>query len=248
MINFSKIPADSFIGKILRKILKVIPSNYVLPILQGGLRGKKWVIGSGVFGYWLGTYEFEKQKLFEKKVKKGDIVFDIGAQAGFYTLLAAGLVGEKGKVFAFEPVPDNILCLKKHIELNNYKNIFVREEAVSDKSGIVYFERGKSNFTGRIGENGELKINAVSLDDLISQNKLPVPNVLKIDVEGAEAAVLKGASSTIKKYRPDIFLSIHGEEKSDELINFFKNVGYNLQKAEIDAIKRGGEVFVNFKK
>ena len=113
MINFSKILADSFIGKVLRKILKIIPPNFVLPILQGRLRGKKWVIGSGVFGYWLGTYEFEKQKLFTKTVKKGDIVFDVGAQAGFYSLLAAELIGEKGKVFAFEPMPDNISYLKK---------------------------------------------------------------------------------------------------------------------------------------
>lgn len=248
MINFSKIPADSFIGKNLRKILKIIPKNCALPIFQGRLRCKKWVIGSGVFGYWLGTYELEKQKLFEKTVKKGDVVFDIGAQAGFYSLLAAELAGEDGKVFAFEPLPKNILLLKRNINLNNYKNIFVREEAVSDKSDTnCPFEPGSSNFTGKICETGELKVNAVSLDDLVSQNKLPAPDVLKIDVEGAELAVLKGASLTVKKYHPDIFLSIHGKENSGELIYFFENSGYNLEKSETNSIKNGEEIFISFK-
>lgn len=248
MINFSKISADSFIGKILRKILKIIPPNFVLPILQGRLKGKKWVIGSGVFSYWLGDYEIEKQKLFEKTVKRDDIVFDIGAQAGFYSLLAAELVGETGKVFAFEPAPINIVYLKKHIGLNKYKNIFVREAVVSDKSGFINFELGKNRFTGRISVDGGLKVSCVSLDDLIEKGDLPAPDILKIDVEGAELAVLKGASFVINKYHPDIFLSIHGKESSDELICFFKNSGYNLEKAEIDGIRKGGEIFISFKK
>jgi len=202
MINFSKIPADSFAGKILRRILKIIPSNWALPILQGELKGKRWVIGSGVFGYWLGTYELDRQKLFKKAVKEGDIIFDIGAQAGFYSLLAAELAGEKGKIFSFEPFPENVAYLKKNIGLNGYENIFVVEAAVSDKSGVVYFERGESNFTGKIGGSG-LKIKSVSLDDLIEKGDLPEPDVLKIDVEGAELAVLKGASIVIKKCHPD---------------------------------------------
>lgn len=248
MINFSKIPADSLTGKILRNILKVIPPDCALPILQGGLRGKKWIINSGVFGYWLGTYELEKQKLFEEMVKKGDTIFDIGAQAGFYSLLAAELTGEKGKVFAFEPAPVNAAYLKRHIDLNKYKNIFVYEAAVSDRSGFISFELGENRFTGRISASGGLKVPCVSLDDLVEKGDLPAPDVLKIDVEGAELAVLKGASALIKKYRPGIFLSIHGKEKSDELVYFFKNSGYNLGKEEMDGIKKSEDVFISFKK
>ena len=69
--------------------------------MQGKIRGKKWVVGSGNHGYWLGWYEYDKRILFEKTVTKQSIVFDIGAHVGFYTLLASELVGPGGKVYAF---------------------------------------------------------------------------------------------------------------------------------------------------
>jgi hypothetical protein len=108
MIDFSKISKNLAIGKFLRMILGAIPSDMTLFVLQGKLKGKKWIRGAGVHGYWLGTYELKKQEAFEKAVKKGDVVFDIGAHAGFYALLASSLVGESGKVFAFEPLPRNV--------------------------------------------------------------------------------------------------------------------------------------------
>jgi hypothetical protein len=120
MIDFSKISKKSLIGKFLRRILKLIPPNSVLPILQGKLRGTKWIIGSGVFSYQLGCYEAEKQKAFIKQVKSGDVFYDIGAHIGFYTLLASKLIGDRGRVYAFEPLPRNIFYLKKHISLNKF--------------------------------------------------------------------------------------------------------------------------------
>ena len=66
--------------------MRFIPENTKVLILQGRLKGKKWIKGSGVNGYWLGTYELEKQKMFEKNIKRGDVVFDIGANVGIYSL------------------------------------------------------------------------------------------------------------------------------------------------------------------
>jgi len=96
MINFSKISDRGFIGKTLRKVLNIFPKPEIIRILQGPLRGKKWVVKSGVNGYWLGTYELEKQKYFLQFIKEGDVVYDIGAHVGFYTLFTAQLVGKKG--------------------------------------------------------------------------------------------------------------------------------------------------------
>lgn len=245
MINFSSIPQSSLIGKILRGILKFIPKNAVLPILQGKLRGKKWIIGSGVFGYWLGDYEFEEQKFFEKIIKKNDIIFDIGAQAGFYTLLASELVGEKGKVFSFEPFPRNISYLKKNIAINNYRNIEVIEAVVTENTGILKFKKGENNFTGQIDENGELEVKAVSIDDLVNKGILSIPNIIKIDVEGAELLVLKGAAYILKKYKPAIFLSIHifNDKIHKDCCDFLKNAGYSLKSIAGDNIKGVNEIF-----
>ncbi|MEK7634480.1 MAG: FkbM family methyltransferase, partial [Patescibacteria group bacterium] len=101
MINFSKISNKSIIGKLLRLFLKIIPNNTILPIFQGRLKWKRWIRGSGMDSYWLGNYELEKVVSFEENIKKGDVIFDIGAQSGFYTLLASELTGEDGKVFSF---------------------------------------------------------------------------------------------------------------------------------------------------
>ena len=115
MTNFSSICTKSLIGRFLRSLLKLIPNNVILPIIQGPLRGKKWIKGSGDNGYWLGSYELEKQQLFTKFVKNNDVVYDIGAHVGFYTLLASMLVGD-GRVYAFEPDPENFKILEKNIK------------------------------------------------------------------------------------------------------------------------------------
>lgn len=244
MINFSIISNNSLIGKFLRGILKLIPKETILPILQGKLMGKKWIISSGVFGYWLGTYELEKQKKFQQIVKKGDIVYDIGANVGFYTLLSAELAGEGGKVFAFEPLPKNIFYLKKHIKINKFNNVIVIEAGVSDKKGKLNFIKGENNAVGRLNEKGQLKVISVVLDDLLKGGEILPPKVLKIDVEGAEALVLKGGQLILKKYHPLIFLSLHGKTARKECFSILKDCGYVLKSIEDFNASENNEVFI----
>ena len=90
-MDFSKLSYRSFVGKLARLPLRLIPKKAVLPILQGQLRGKKWVVGAGNHSYWLGSYEMHKRQAFEREVKPGMVVFDVGANVGFYSLLAAYL-------------------------------------------------------------------------------------------------------------------------------------------------------------
>ena len=129
-------------GKILRLPLKLIPQTMNMPILTGPLRGKKWTVGSGNHSCWLGTYEYDKQKKFCKYINKKNIVFDLGANVGFYSLLASVLVGSEGKVYAFEPLKENIDYLKQHIQQNNINNVNILESAVSDSNGYLMFTNG----------------------------------------------------------------------------------------------------------
>ena len=102
-IDCSRISSRSYLGRVMRLPLKIIPGNAVLPILQGPLRGARWVVGSGTHGCWLGTYELPKVELFAGTIQEGMTVFDIGAHAGYYSLIASRAVGGAGHVVAFEP-------------------------------------------------------------------------------------------------------------------------------------------------
>src|ERR1035438_590714 len=92
LINFSGISGRTFIGKALRFPLSLIPCGTQMPILQGPLYGKRWIVGSSNHGCWLGSYEYPKQKAISAAIKRGDVVYDLGANVGFYSLLASVLV------------------------------------------------------------------------------------------------------------------------------------------------------------
>src|SRR5215471_15904440 len=123
MLNFSYTNNKSLLGGLLRLPLRLLPRDMTVRILQGELRGKKWIVGSSDHGCWLGSYEFEKQILLTKMIKQNTNFFDIGAHVGFYTLLASYLVKDSGNVFAFEPFPRNIEYLEKHLMANGIQNV-----------------------------------------------------------------------------------------------------------------------------
>ncbi len=228
-LNFSAISQKRLIGRLLRFLLYLIPPTMVVPVLQGSLRGKKWITGSGNHGCWLGSYEYEKQTLFAEIIKEGSIVYDIGAHVGYYTLLASELTGPGGKVIAFEPLPENIRYMKEHLRLNRCKNVTVYEAAVAEHSGSTFFEYGKSNYTGNLSSEADLKIKMVSLDDLFSRGEIPIPDYMKIDVEGAELLVLSGAKSILVNCHPTILLATHGIEMRHQCGTFLRSIGYELQ-------------------
>ena len=228
-MDFSKISYRSFIGRLIRLPLRLIPKGMVLPIMQGQLRGKKWIVGSGEHGYWLGSYEIHKRRAFEREIKPQMVVFDIGANVGFYSILAAHLVGEEGKVYAFEPLNRNIEFIRRHALLNEMENIEAFEAAVSDQSGEAFFDLGVSIATGHLSETGSIKVPLVRLDDLISTGDILPADIMKVDVEGAEYAALQSAQKLIEDHRPTIFLDTHGRDVHDLTIKLLASYGYQFE-------------------
>lgn len=241
-MDFSGISNQTLIGKALRYPLKLIPQQMRILILQGQLKGKKWIVGSSQHGCWLGSYEYEKQLLFQKMISPGSIVFDLGAHVGFYTLLASVLVGSKGQVFAFEPMPKNLHYLKEHLQINQINNVTVTEAAVSEKSGVAYFEQTESSFQGHLSSQGSIRVDVVSLDELIAEGKIPTPDYIKMDVEGAEVQVLHGAKSLIEKSHPTIFLATHGDEIQRECRQFLSSLGYQLKSINGKSLEESDEI------
>lgn len=216
-------------GKLLRIPFKIFPPKAVLPIFGGKLRGKKWITGSSWPSFWLGIFEYDKQIIFSEQILPGKIVYDIGAHVGFYTLLAAELAGPEGKVFAFEPVPNNIYFLKRHIQLNKLTNVDVIEAAVADFTGTTSFLVSLSGLEGSLSAQGTLEVNTVEIDDLVERGIILPPDYIKIDVEGAELKVLSGANKTLRKYRPVLFLSTHGSDVHRQCLDFLSRLGYMIK-------------------
>ncbi len=225
-MNFSSISSRSLAGKALRIPLRLIPANAPVPILQGPLRGKLWVKGSSDNGCWLGSFEYQKQRLMSSMLHAGDTMYDVGANVGYYTLLASHKVGPTGRVIAFEPLPANVRFVQRHLRLNRVRNVSVQEVAVSDHDGLARFAPHASNAMGKLSESGSVEVAMVSLDSVIHAEKFPDPTLVKIDVEGAELGVLRGASRLLARARPTILLATHGAEVHRECCEFLRNAAY----------------------
>ena len=232
-MNLTGISTESFWGRLLRLPLDIIPARAVLPILQGRLKGKKWIVGSGVHGYWLGSYEIPMQEAIRMRVPSGNVFYDVGAHVGYYTLLAANLVGQEGKVYSFEPLARNVMYLNRHLQLNKISNVEIIEAAVSESSGNATFMEGVQHSMGRMSSDGAIQVPTVSLDELVLDGKIKNPDVIKIDVEGAEYEVLMGSQRIIREINPIIFLATHGRKIKTQCLDFLVSLGYEFYPIDV---------------
>jgi len=200
-----------------------------LPIVGGRLRGRWWLPASRgkVLRILGGTYEREQTALFERLLRPGGTVLDVGANVGYYTLLASVLVGDAGRVHAFEPEPRNAGFLRRHVRMNRRANVTVQQAAVSDREGTARFDFGSGSGTGHLADSGTIEVRTLRLDDYCGEHA-PAPSAIKIDVEGAEMSVLHGARETLERHRPVLFLSTHGAEVHRASLDLLRGLGYRL--------------------
>ena len=164
---------------------------------------------------------------------------------GFYTLLAAKLVGPQGKVIAFEPVPSNLDHLRKHVQLNRLTNVEIIDAAISDTVGAASFSYGKSASMGHLTEtSADITVSTYPLDYLVDEMRIPPPDVMKIDVEGAELRVLQGAARTLEQYRPTILLATHSESITQECKGFLHRAHYFVSPLLDDEGKESASEFL----
>lgn len=155
-----------------------------------------------------GLLEGYEMNLFITKLKEGDVVLDIGANMGVYSLLSSQRVGPNGKILAFEPDKDNFQCLAKSIEKNKFKNIIVYPFAVSNKEETIYFQKnafnsGNHQIRKEKTADNQASIKAVCLDDFLKEE--PKIDVIKIDIQGAEFFAFEGLKDIINRF-PNIVI------------------------------------------
>ena len=216
-------------SRLVRLPLRLVPSGLTVRVLTGELKGGKWITGASTHGCWVGTYERDAQRMFRTFVREGMVVYDVGANVGFFTLLAARLAGRSGRVYSFEPVPRNLQYLRKHVEANAASTVTVMDIALSSRKGTARFASAHNPSIGRLDASGDVEVRTETIDDLVSSGQIPPPAFVKMDVEGAEHDVLTGAVSVLQKHKPVILLSTHGTTVHDRCCAFLRELGYELR-------------------
>lgn len=185
------------------------------------------------YSYFQGTPEPEVQQALARHLRAGMTVYDIGANIGFFSLLAARLVGNEGRVIAFEADPEVASRLREHIKRNEFSNITVEEKAVWSETGNVRFVRSDRVASpdlglGHVEPNataaGWIRVAAVALDDYRCD---PGPDVVKCDAEGAEVEVFRGARSLLARKRPMVICELHSDENRRILREELAQLGYD---------------------
>ena len=183
-----------------------------------------------------------EKRLYLSIVKKGDVVFDIGANVGYYTALFADLVGPGGEVHAFEPVPSTFELLAKEIRrFPRHKNVSLNCVALGnlDRNAVIYVPNDDHGQAALVRHQEgslysrqcrEVRVEMIRLDRYADQ--LAKIDFVKCDVEGAELLVLRGGESTLRRCRPKIFLEIEERWTSSfgwtgtDVIRFLRDIGY----------------------
>lgn len=189
--------------------------------------------------YLRGNVEPEVQEALTTFLKPGDCFFDVGAHVGFYSLIASRVVGLRGRVVAFEPDPKNVQLLREHVNRNGLSNVSIAQAAAWRSDGEVLFQRGgmpagKSSRRGAVIESGAapesgetLSIQAVTLDRYAAGGYSP--SLVKVDVEGAECEVLKGAERLLAQAKPALICEVHHAEAAAFVAEFLPAKHYALR-------------------
>lgn len=217
----------------LERLLPADPTEVV--VRSGPARGLRLSIDTQHEKfYWTGTHERAVQVALEELLRPGDIVWDVGAHIGFFSLLAARLVGPSGRVHAFEPMEANRARLLASLDLNSAKNVTVHDCALSATSGErILYARGASTMWTLVAERGDpegAQIRCRTLDEVAASS--PAPTLIKIDAEGAEVDVLRGGLELIAKQRPKLLVEFQEEQllaEGRELL-----LGYDFRQLDVN--------------
>ncbi|WP_026915725.1 FkbM family methyltransferase [Christiangramia portivictoriae] len=230
-------------GMLLRLPFLLIPKKMVIPILSGPLRGKKWIVGSHNHSAWLGTYERSQTLTFLDKCKGQKIFWDLGAHSGYYTLLFK-TINSNSTIYSFEPIESNYINFERHLKLNNLNKVFLIKKAVSDKEGSFKFARGNS-VGGKLSETGDMTVPVVKLSSLLKKGAIEFPDVIKMDVEGAELQVLEDIKFILmSEIKPIIFLSTHGKYIHDACLDLINSMSYKITPIDDKKINGAREFLI----
>lgn len=242
------------IAEIIRKYYSQYPKNILIDDFDNNLAfycALDEHMGSQIF--WKGFYSGDQLNLLDRIFKPDMIFLDVGANHGEFTVFAAKRLTE-GQVIAFEPVSIFFEKLERNVKQNGFNNVTLINQGLGDNNTQVTiysrderFEDGTKNeglhsiYITKYSSKAFETIGIICLDDFIKSHKIPKVDVIKLDIEGAELAALKGAKETIRRFRPIILLEVNEETcqaagyPSRTLVDYLSEIGYRF-----DLILRNG--------
>ncbi len=226
----------------MKKILSKVLKNQVFVIRSDFLSGLKL---KGFLGFKKKYYPFlktkqptQEEKFLNEKAFKDKTIYDIGGNVGIFSLFFASKVGhDVGQVITFEPNPRSYSEIEKNKELNNFENLYIEKIGLGRKredkklffrehdTGTGSMESGiKSQIEEQEHECVDVEVHP--LDSYAKTRSLPMPDFIKIDVEGMEYDVLLGMKKIIEKHKPQLFIEIHGLNKEEKIKNIKRIVAF----------------------
>jgi FkbM family methyltransferase len=184
-----------------------------------------------------GTLEMSVQEAMKRLLAEGEVFYDVGANVGFFSLAGARHVGPAGAVYAFEPVPENAAAIRASAGLNGLSNLEVVEKAAGRTSGrdrlllvedLSWSHLESQGWHPRTRDTLEIEI--VAIDELVAAGAMRPPQLVKIDVEGAEIDVLEGMRATIEQHRPAIVCELH--DTAAAFVETMERLGYETSNLE----------------
>jgi FkbM family methyltransferase len=188
--------------------------------------------------YWLGTYEPELQAALRELIRPGAVIYDVGANIGYVSLLLAKAAGETGHVYAFEALPENAERWRKNVELNGMNpRLSLFAGAVTQAAGpvrfLVHSSGGMGKAAGSAGRNdkyqSEVTVPGISLDEFVYGQGNPPPQAVKMDIEGGEVLALPGMRRVLAEARPLMLMELHGPESSRAAWETLTAAGYKIR-------------------
>lgn len=231
-----------FVSQVIRSTLtNVAPDEAQEVNIAGGLLKGYWLLVrlQSEKPLWLGTHEPGLMDILVEHVRPGMVAYDIGGHAGYFAFAFAHLVGPSGLVYTFEPFPPNAHRIRTAIALNHTSaQVELVEAAVSDKTGTASFSFAPNQWAkgGLIERKGlvdkSIQVRTVSIDDFVYHDKHDEPDIVKMDVEGAEGLALKGMHDLLTHKRPTLIIEIHGQVAGFAVFDILADHHYLLRDVE----------------
>jgi hypothetical protein len=204
----------TFPFKSLIKKTLIRPGEHERAVLTGELKGLRFRFDlRSDTQKWRGIYERPLQRWLSEYVEPGSTCLDIGAADGYFTILMAKLAGSSGVVHAFEP-SELYERIARHVDINRHNYTLA---PVSVHNRFV------------VSNSAQSDLPTVSVDEVVRNVSLKRVDVIKIDVEGAEADVLRGAQRTLERFRPYLFIEIHSRDLLDDVQQLVGHYGYTFR-------------------
>jgi FkbM family methyltransferase len=183
----------------------------------GQLHGYNWILDKN-YGraYFKGYYEPKLTSYILDNLSHDGCFIDIGSHAGYFSLLASS-VAKDGRVLSFEPEPNNYAFIQKIAKLNNISNWTFINAAVGNENGELRFRKGMTSSTGFVDVHGDIVVKQITLDSFLKDLEIFRIDLIKIDVEGFAANVLRGGIESLLLCKPEILLECHANSNEFEV-------------------------------